>query len=239
MKLTGLGFSVLCWFGIAASAGDVYPFSLAAKVDPVAERPRVKAIGELMVNGRFRLPAFQIIVRDPLTKAGWLADGPGPRSIRGHLDAGSAAQLVAYHHPNGWILVPKGWEVIHGQSGVDGSAGVTFAPPSGVGYLSYYTSGGACEGCAQMPASIFFPEARRKAQDNDRPWYSGTNVPLKAVRIRPHLMAYRVVLQEQPIDGLAYYNEDPDCLFYKVEVTLPPALRALATPILNWFLPPK
>lgn len=69
--------------------------------------------------------------------------------------------------------------------------------------------------------------------------YENANVPLKTVRIRPKVMAYQAVVEGQPIDGLAFYDEESDFQFFDVEVSLPAPERDLATPILNWFLPPK
>jgi hypothetical protein len=48
-----------------------------------------------------------------------------------------------------------------------------------------------------------------------------------------------VVLHGQPIDVLAFYDEENDFQFFQVEVSLPASEQSLATPILNWFLPPK
>jgi len=53
-----------------------------------------------------------------------------------------------------------------GARGVDGSEAVSFAPATGQGHLTYWTAG-ACVGCAQPTASVFFPEAHRSAKEND------------------------------------------------------------------------
>jgi len=229
---------VLCllWTGVASA--DVYNFSLTYPPDKAADRPKVKPIGDLIINGTLHLPAYQLTVQDGIEESGWSTATPKTMKIQARLDPKFAGRLAAYFHANGWILVPRNWKVTRGAQGVDGSEALSFAPPSGQGHLTYWTAG-ACVGCAESAASAFFPEARRNAKQSDFLFYDRTNVPLKIVRIRPKMMAYRAVVQRQPIDGLAFYDEESDFQFFHVEVSLRAAERDLATPILNWFLPPK
>ena len=213
-------------------------FALSYPSDMAADLPKVKSIGEIVINGTVHVPAFQLTVQDGIEDSGWSTATPETLKIQGHLDPKAAGRLVAYYHANGWILVPKGWRVTRGAQGVDGSGAISFAPTTGQGHLTHWTAG-ACVGCAQSTASVFFLEAHRSAKENDFLFYEGSNVPLKTVRIRPKVMAYRAVVEGQPIDGLAFYDEESDLPYHQVEVSLPSAERDLATPILNWFLPPK
>ena len=231
--------TIIFLFSVTGVANaDVYKFTLTKQPDKEADQPKVKAIGDLVINGTIHIPAHQLTVLDSIEESGWSTVAPETMKIQGHLDPKFAGRLAAYFQANGWILAPQSWKVTRGAQGVDGSAVVVFAPPTGQGYLTYSTAG-ACVGCAQSTASIFFPDARRSAEQNDFLFYDGTNVPVKTVRIRPKIMAYHAVVDGQPIDGLAFYDEENDYEFIQVEVSLPAAERDLATPILNWFLPPK
>ena len=231
-------FTIILVFPVTGVvSAEVYKFTLTNPPDKVADQPKVKAIGDLVINGTVHIPAYQLTMQDGTEESGWSTAAPETLKIQGHLDPRFAGRLTAYFHARGWILVPRIWKVTRGAQGADGSAVVNFAPPTGQGHLTYSTAG-ACVGCAQSTASVFFPEARQSAKQNEFLFYNGTNVPMKTVRIRPKIMAYRVVVHGQPIDGLAFYDEENDFQFFQVEVSLPAAERGLATPILNWFLPP-
>jgi hypothetical protein len=221
-----------------AISAEVYKFSLTSPPDKAADQPKVKAIGDVVINGTIRIPAYQLTVQDGVDESGWSTATPDSLKIRGSLNPEFAGQLAAYFHAYGWILVPRSWKVTSAAFGADGSAVVSFAPPAGQGHLTYISTG-ACVGCALSVASVFFPEAHRRAKEDGFLFYTGTNVPMNVVRIRPKIMAYRAVVSGQPIDGLAFYDEEADYQFFQVEVSLPAAERSLATPILNWFLPPK
>jgi len=216
------------------------PFQFALRPHPVKpeDQPKAQRLGELKLNGDIRLPAFQLTVKDGIAESGWSTATPDSLEVRSTCDPKFAGRLSAFYHTNGWILVPKDWKAVRGANGVDGSEAITFAPPTGVGRLSYWTPG-ACVGCALSTAAVFFPEAQREAKKEDFLFYNGTNVPLKTVRIRPKMVAYRAVVEGQPIDGLALFDPDNDYFFFMVEVSLPDQDRDLAKPILNWFLPKK
>jgi hypothetical protein len=236
--LTLLSTIILIFPVTGAIGAEVYKFSLTNPPDKAANQPKVKAIGDLVINETIRIPAYQLTERDGIHESGWNTATPDTLKIQGSFNPKFAAQLAAYFHANGWILVPRSWKVTKGTLGADGSSVVNFAPPMGEGHLTYW-SAGACMGCALSTASIFFPEARQSAKQNEFLFYNGTNVPMNIVRIRPKIMAYRAVVSGQPIDGLAFYDGEADFQFFQVEVSLPAAERDLATPILNWFLPPK
>lgn len=228
----------LSLLGPLAAQSEPYVFRAGEVLADPADRPRVKPLGDLQFEGGAKLPAYLVSVQDGLAEGGWSAPAPPPMTLPRRLDPKLAGRLAAYRHAGVWILVPRGWQAVRGGSGADGSTVLAFAPSSGLGHVTY-TSMGACVGCAQSAASLFFPEARRSAEENGFPFCDRANVPVKAVRIRPKIMAYRAVVQGQPIDGLADYDGDRDLPFHKIEASLPAADRDLATPILNGFLPPR
>ena len=139
--------------------------------------------------------------------------------------------------PNGSIFVPKGWRLLRGQIGANGSQSYMFSAPNGEGFLTFYDAS-ACVGCAQSAASIFFSEAYKGAKENDFTVYDSTNWPMKKVHLNPHLVAYSVEHQGQRLDGVAYYNADADVdlTFWQAEISLPTAERDLANPLLNQFI---
>jgi hypothetical protein len=232
-------FAAMLVFPVTGVIGaEVYKFSIGNPPDEAVNQPKVKAIGDLVINGAVRIPAYQLTVQDGIEESGWSAATPDTLKIQGSLSPKFAGQLAAYFHADGWILAPRGWKVTMGARGADASVVLNFAPPTGQGHLTYW-SAGACAGCALSTASVFFPEARRRAKQDDFLFYNGTNVPMKIVRIRPKMVAYRAVVSNQPIDGLAFYDAALDLPFFQVEVSLPAAQRNLATPILNWFLSRK
>jgi hypothetical protein len=223
------------------SATEIYTFSLDVNPAKADERPKVaKAAGDLALGKDVAVPAYQVTMPDGVEDSGWRTFAPDPHDLTppdgSRLTPALASRLAAYYHSYGWILVPRGWSLIRAASGADGSETLTFAPPHGRGYIRF-ESAGACVGCALMSAAVFFPEAERAAREEKFAYYIGTNVPLKTVRMRPHVMAYRVEIGGQPIDGLASYDEAADLPFEQVEVSLPQDQRDLAKAILNWFLP--
>ena len=167
---------VLCLLWTGVTCAEVYKFTLTAPPDKAADQPKVKAIGDLVINGTLHLTAYQLTVQDGMDESGWSTAAPKTMKVQGQLDSKFAGRLVAYFHANGWILAPRNWKVTRGAQGVDGSGVINFAPPTGQGHLTYWTAG-ACVGCAQSTASVFFPEARRSAKQNDFLFYNGTNVP--------------------------------------------------------------
>lgn len=219
------------------AAAEVYHFSLVIVPPPAAETPKVKRIGELVVNGKLRLPAYQVTVVDGSADSGWTTTAPVTLKdeSRAKLVAAQAARLAAYYTPAGWMLVPRDWKLLAGGVGADGSKAITFVPPSGKGYLSFYDAS-ACRGCAETPASLFFPEARADAKRDEYTVYEKSATPLKITRFNRNVLMYRTVVDGQPIDGVAEYDGASDLPFHKYEVSLPSAQRDLARPILNWFL---
>ncbi len=231
---------LLMILGLSApfAQAELYSFGPPpATADKADERPKTEAIGQLLINGHTRLPAYRLALPSG-AEDGLRRFDPDSLTLHSRQAPKHAGQLAAFYHAYGWLLVPKGWQAVQGGVGANGSESLLFRPPSGPGYLSFYHTS-ACIGCAQSTAAVFFPEARKDAQANDFLFYTGTRTPLHTSRIRPHMMAYRTTADGQQIDGVAYYNAAEDLPFFKVEVSLPAAQRHLATPILNWFVPPK
>jgi hypothetical protein len=218
----------------AALGGEVYRFQLGGSQRSPDELPRSEAIGVLRVGPSLRLPAYQLTILDSAADTGFTTCKPDSMHVKAHLDPRAARRLAAYAHPDGWILVPRGWKPLGAAAGMDGSGYVSFVPPHGLGHITYDTAG-ACAGCAAMDAMPYFPEVRRRPDLEDQP-YLGSNVPLQVFRISRTLAAYRARIQDQPIDGLAWFAPDSDAPFHQVELSLPAGDRDLAGPILDWFL---
>ena len=234
--------SLLLWVILGLSTplaqAELYSFGPPpATADRADERPQTEAIDPLLINNRTRLPAFRLSLPSG-AEDGMRRFDPDSLTLNNRPSPKHADQLAAFYHAYGWLLVPKGWQAVQGGVGANGSESLLFRPPSGPGYLSFYHTS-ACVGCAQSTAAVFFPEARKDAQANEFLSYTGTRTPLHTSRIRPHMMAYRTTVDGQQIDGVAYYNAAEDLPFFKVEVSLPANQRHLASPILNWFVPPK
>ena len=155
-----------------------------------------------------------------------------------------AARLAAYYTGywgrEGWLLAPATWRLMRAQAGMNGSAVFVFAPPRGeTGFLSFQSTG-ACVGCAAMEASLYFPDIRAQVEEEYGMAYTSSEPPLDSiVDIRPHTRAWRVVLGGRNIDGITFYNGDSDDPFFTWSVSLPDQDGDLATPVLNWLLPPK
>ncbi len=236
--IRSIATAVLAWSlalaGVPADAG-VHRFTLERTAPAPADAPKARPIGELVVNGSLRMPAYAITVVDGID--GWTTARPETMKIDGaKLAAAQAARLAAYSTPAGWMLVPRGWKLLAGGVGADGSIAITFVPSSGQGHFDFYDAS-ACRGCAETPASLFFPEARADAKRDGYPAYERSASPLTLTRLGKHRMLYRTVVDGQPIDGIAYYDSASDLPYRSHQVSLPAAQRDLATPILNWYLP--
>ncbi|MBS0224771.1 MAG: DUF4850 domain-containing protein [Proteobacteria bacterium] len=218
----------------AAVSAETYHFTLARKAPAAADVPKSKSIGELVVNGSLTMPAYAITVVDGVD--GWTTAKPsGMKVVGAKLTAAQASRLAAYSTPSGWMLVPRDWKLLAGGVGADGSTAIVFVPPSGQGYFDFYDAS-ACRGCAETPASLFFPEARADAKRDEYSVYEKSATPLELTRLGKHRMLYRTVVDGQRIDGIAEYDGASDLPYRNWEVSLPAAQRDLATPMLNWFL---
>lgn len=219
---------------------ETYHFDADTKADTSAGRAVAKPFAGLVRINHIAIPAYTLNMENPVN-TGRLDFIPKQRSYAFTSSATPAQiqQLAAYYHSNGWILVPRKWQLTNGGVGANGSESLMFAanhPEQG--YIAYFNTS-ACVGCAQSAAAVFFPEAKKDALANDFVVADKTDFPVTTTRVRPHLMAYRVQKPQQRIDGLAYYNKASDQPFWKVETMLPAAMQDLAPVLLNWFMPKK
>lgn len=143
------------------------------------------------------------------------------------------------------LAVPKGWRLVDGRIGADGSAVVVFKPPTGPGYLSFSQTS-ACVGCALgAAATSFFPEAAQgckelyEADAHDTHCAPKKNLPVHQVRLKPHVVGYRLDGRDgNRMDGVAYFDPQMPSVpyFWRAEVCLPAGRQHLANPVLNRFL---
>ncbi|MGC7589826.1 DUF4850 domain-containing protein [Bisgaard Taxon 46] len=167
-------------------------------------------------------------------EGGWLKSPIVPFSTK--LKAEKLVHFDLYAMPyEQMLLVPKGWQLLNGAVGANGSTSYVFVPKEGRGHFSYYHAA-SCMGCAMMAASIFFPEAKKDAKENDFLFYDSTNLPISQVSLNPHLIAYQVNQGKKRLDGVAYYNINEDSPFWQAEISLPENQQKLATPLLNQFI---
>ena len=222
---------------LASSAhAETRKFSVTASTNKASERPKAKSIGDLIVNGTVRVPAYALTVVDGYSEEGWTELKPESMQVRGKLSADAAKQLQAYFTKEGWVLVPRGWNAVYGGIGANGTSRFEFAPASGVGKVTFYDSGGGCVGCALVDASLFFENARNQARENEFPITDRTSVPVSKVKLRPTLVGYRATVSGQQLDGIDGFYDGQLVEYFNQEVVLPRALRHLATPILNWTM---
>ncbi|MCP2040667.1 hypothetical protein L1281_001256 [Neisseria sp. HSC-16F19] len=221
----------------AQTAKPPFVIGETVQADTGAERATAVAKGSVRVNG-VAVPAYGIRTLSPTTDEWLNLDIKAGEPLHSSATPAQLRQLAVYPLGTHWLLVPRGWQLKSGGVGANGSEAWTFAAADGSGWLHYRHSG-ACVGCAQSAAAPFFPEARRDAQDNDFDFYGQTDVPIKSVRLRPHLTAYQAEKNQGRIDGLVYYKADDDLPHWHLEVSLPAAQQDLAQPILNRLVPKR
>lgn len=213
---------------------EQYQFKFQADLTADLQQiPKVIPNHEVTINGQ-RIHAFDTAFSDPLGDENDRIDFK-TQEIHTKIKAEVLERLELYAMPNGSVFVPKGWKLVQGAIGANGTQSYRFSAPSGKGYLTFYDAS-ACVGCAQSAASVFFSEAYQKAKENDFTAYDSTNLPMKSVRLKPNLIAYSVEQNEQRLDGVAYYNANSDFPFWQAEVSLPAKERDLANPLLNQFI---
>lgn len=154
---------MFCFYWTAVLLGLTFALHARAPID--AERAaelKVTAIGT-RVAGTVHIPAFSVATRtgldlSPLDQS--LAELPVlPKSI-----SRSAAKSIQWIHITGygWLLIPRGWRVVDGGVGADGSMLLMAQSTSGNAWLEY-TDAGHCVGCAISQASCFYPQAHAQA----------------------------------------------------------------------------
>lgn len=219
-------------------------FSLTLPGDILAEAdklPAPKFLGVATLSDGGEMPAYAVY-----SESGMLAPDefalqtPDSLNVGRNIKAKYRDELVLYYFDGRWFAIPKNWQLVRAAIGANATSTISFAPPTGQsGYFTFHTNNGGCAMCGQGLASTFIKQA-------DIDWVDGgmesnyhkTNPKIQSVELRPYTQGWRTTINGQNIDGLTYYNPD-DYYAYSVEVSLPPAQKALATPILNLFLPPK
>ena len=140
-------------------------FSLRAGAPINEERAaelKVAAIGTRLAGAQ-QIPAFSIDTRTGLELSPQdrvLADLPAvPKSITLKM-----AKSISWIHITGygWLLIPRGWRVVDGGVGADGSMVLVAQAKSGGAWLEY-TDAGQCVGCAIGAARCFYPQAQAQA----------------------------------------------------------------------------
>ncbi len=153
-RLSGAAF--LLFSALSVCAGAPIDAERAAEL-------KITAIGTRLA-GTSQIPAFSVDVRTGLDL------GPGdhafaelpilPRTI--HAKSLTWIHVTGY----GWLLIPKGWQVVDGGAGADGSMALIAQSKSGTSWLEY-TDAGDCVGCAIGAASCYYPQAYKQAVENE------------------------------------------------------------------------
>lgn len=233
MRILFFLLPAICFSGYATlTFADEYQFSFEPRelTDPVMMK--AKFMKEITLNQQ-KINVYQTEYEDNI-EGGWLKSDIVPFSTK--LKAETLAHFDLYAMPyEQMLLVPKGWQLLNGSVGANGSTSYVFAPKDRVGYFSYYHAA-SCVGCAMMAASAFFPDAKKHAKENDFLFYTSTNFPVSQVSLNPHLIAYQANQGKKRLDGVAYYNIESDAPFWQAEIYLPEHQQKLATPLLNQFI---
>lgn len=200
--------------------------------------PKLKRVADVTLNGS-PIPTYSMAIDDASTDNGYSTYTPNAESISLKPKPKDAKQFKAYGTPMGTIVVPASWTPRDAAVGADASFRIIFAPDTtGQTYLSL-TSDGACFGCSKGDADMYFGHATQQEFDDEvldclKPSFVHT------VTLNPHQVAYSITADKgNPIDGVAYMNNDENVMFYDMQVSLPKYQHALATQILNQFVIPK
>lgn len=219
---------------VALADESVYVFHRPDfKVDR-QDKPIAKPAGEIELKDGVKVPVFSLAMVNGASDDKEVFR-PRVKKLDLAVKPELASRLVAYASPMGIILVPKNWQAWSAAIGVDGSASLLFAPDaSGQNFLSYDNSG-ACVGCALSAASLYFDEAKKRAQQDDFATYRRPPA-LKMVKLNQFIKAYNIAVSSgNPVDGLAYFNHESDYEFFDARVSLGKDNHDLATVLLNQF----
>ncbi|NOU97443.1 DUF4850 domain-containing protein [Paenibacillus sp. LMG 31456] len=136
------------------------------------------------------------------------------------------------------LLAPKGWKVISGAVGANGSSAVRLENPKDPQQFITYMDSGGCQGCIIANIGAYFPEMHDWAEKQ-----GFTPDPVadmkKQTLLNPNLMTYS---KKSPIDGyelngIAYQEHgEGGGTFRMQEVQLPAANHGLARAMLNLFV---
>ena len=142
-------------------------FSVHAGAPIDAERAaelKLTRIG-MRLAGTSQIPAYSVNARTGLDLSpedrAFLAELPIlPDKIK--------ASSVSWIHLSGygWLLIPRGWQVVDAGVGADGSMVLMAQAKTGNSWLEY-SDAGQCVGCAITAASCFYPQAQTQALEYD------------------------------------------------------------------------
>ena len=200
---------------------------------------KVTPIGTRLA-GTTQIPAFSVDSRTgldlgPDDRA--LAELPVlPRTIK--------AKSLSWIHLTGygWLLIPKGWRVVDGGVGADGSmmliaqANQKANPKSGASWLEYRDAG-QCVGCAISAANCFYPQAHAQAIENEfdldacSESSSATDIAAAAGKRVPALQYQRVKSKDGTLQTLRHYRDLDGISYQQLRVQQPSSLRAGAEKI--------
>ena len=119
----------------------------------------------MRLAGTSQVPAYSVMARTGLDlspeDSAFLAELP---ILPGKIKASSVSwiHLTGY----GWLLIPRGWQVVDAGVGADGSMALLAQSKSGISWLEYRDEGN-CVGCAVSEASCFYPQAQAQALEYD------------------------------------------------------------------------
>ncbi len=103
----------------------------------------------------------------------------------------------------------------------------------------YLSSTGACAGCAESDASLYFDTVRESAKGDMFPYCRKPDF-VRSVPLGPDQRAYSIkVTDGNPVDGWAYFNQDDNVEYYDVQISAPASQHALASAVLNQFVIPR
>ena len=241
--------SLVVWcvlFPFASSAIGADPSNCSWDLDDTAQAPQVTPARMSLAGKQVR--AFHTRFADVLSEQedAFVSGRATPFTSKikpehlSQLDFYGLPEAVFLGASDSVVAVPKGWRLVDGRIGANGSAVVVFQAPSGPGYLSFSQTS-ACLGCAYSAAAPFFPEALRQCREdygNDEICAAGESLPVQQVKLKPHVVGYRLEGRNgNRMDGVAFFNARIDApKFWRADICLPAGQQHLANPVLNRFL---
>lgn len=227
-------FGLLCLLASTTLSAQDYQFrfNYQDRTQDLSEyKPVVQDGGTVIVNG-VKMKGFNTMFKDPRS---FNAETYYAKQVQAKIKSEHLKHFELYAMPNGVVFAPKNWQLVYGGLNANGGVFYTFVPPNGDdGYLTFYHNAN-CLSCAMENGSLFFKEALDDAKEHDFNTYT-SNLPLKIVHIKKNLVSYYAESGHLRLDGIAFYNKQAKIPFWKVEVSLPPAQRHLANPLLNQFI---
>lgn len=235
--VAGLFISAIGTHSIAAPKnGEVYSYHRPDLNGRPVDIPTASRSGDLELANGTKIPLFSLSMDSARTESGPEKFEPKTSKLHFNLKNEISSKLAAYAHNEGIILVPKDWVAKSAAIGVDGSMFLLFGPEKPDGSYMLYSSTGACVGCAENGASLYFDEARSRARDDEFMFYRKSDL-IRLLPLNNFEKAYSIKVKSgNPVDGIAYFDSSGDSMFFDVQISLPAIQHELATAILNQFL---